>query len=275
MLALAVLLSPALASPVFAETAKPGAAAKAEKKSSKKPPAKKAQEKPAKKEAGKKDAGKKTAAGKKAGGKEVAAKDPTPGPLADFKGVQASDDVVHVANYVSYTRTNFKRYFVLIDKKAARMYVFDPAGKLKGHSPVLLGKAVGDHIVPGIGNKPFKDIKEEEMTTPAGRFFARPGKNNHGESIIWIDYDAAVSMHRMRTVSADQRRAERMATEGAEDNRISYGCVNVPAKFYDTVLSPAARKPGAIIYVLPETKSPQQFWGTYDVAAKAKAMAKG
>jgi hypothetical protein len=126
---------------------------------------------------------------------------------------------------------------------------------------------VGDHTVPGVGNKPFSQIKEDEKTTPAGRFLARPGKNNRGVDIIWIDYNAAVSIHRMRSAKAEENRGDRMATADATDNRISYGCVNVPPGFYNTVLKPAVVRTGAYVYVLPETRTPQQQFGSFDVPA--------
>jgi hypothetical protein len=188
-----------------------------------------------------------------------------PGPPADFGEEAAPPDVVHVANWVSYTRDNKKKAFVLIDKKEAQLYVFDPRGKLRSRTPVLLGKAVGDDAAPGIGNKPMSKMTEDEKTTPAGRFLAAPGKNTKGEDIIWIDYDTAVSMHRLRKVSAEQKRAERMSTDDPSDNRISYGCVNVPAKFYDGVLKPTVVKQGAFVYVLPETRTPQKQFGSFDI----------
>jgi len=226
--------------------------------------------------AAKKSVAEKSAAKSKAKAKQTvkqakAAKPEPPGPLADFGKETASDDVVHVANWVSYTRNNRKKSFVLIDKKNAQLYVFDPRGKLKSRTPVLLGKAIGDHSVPGIGSKPFSKIKEDEKTTPAGRFLAEHGRNTRGEDIIWIDYNASVSMHRLRKVSAKEQRAQRMATEDASDNRISYGCVNVPAKFYDGVLKPSVSRHGAYVYVLPETKTPQQQFGSFDVPP-AKAL---
>jgi lipoprotein-anchoring transpeptidase ErfK/SrfK len=202
------------------------------------------------------------------------AKAEPPGPLADFGSETPSADVAHVANWVSYTRNNKKRPFVLIDKKEAQLYVFDPRGKLKSRTPVLLGKAVGDHTVPGIGTKPFSKIKEDEKTTPAGRFLAEHGRNTRGEDIIWIDYNAAVSMHRLRKVKAEEQRAQRMATDDPSDNRISYGCVNVPAKFYDGVLKPSVGRYGAYVYVLPETKTPQQQFGSFDVPAGKGEAAK-
>ena len=213
-----------------------------------------------------------TAEGKKAAKKTTTAKKKDkaeaqkPGPLADFGEANPPPDVLHVANWVSHTRNHKKKAFVLIDKKKAQLYVFDPKGKLKSHTPILLGKAVGDHTVPGVGNKPMKQIKEDEKTTPAGRFLAQPGRNTKGEDIIWIDYNASVSMHRLRKVSAAEQRAQRMETEDASDNRISYGCVNVPPQFYNSVLKPTVTKHGAYVYVLPETRTPQQQFGSFDVA---------
>ena len=225
--------------------------------------------KPKAKPKGEAKAGSKSATGKKSGKKASTAKkeaeDKTPGKLAEFGKVEAPGDVVHVANWVSYTRNNKKKAFVLIDKKQARMYVFDPRGKLKSDTPILLGKAVGDDAVPGIGSKPMSQMKEEEKTTPAGRFLALPGRNTSGEDIIWIDYNNAISMHRLRKVSAEQKRAQRMETPDISDNRISYGCVNVPHRFYNSVLKPTVVKQGAFVYVLPETRSPQQQFGSYDV----------
>lgn len=206
---------------------------------------------------------------KKAAGKHLAGKntrDPgKPGPLADFRGTRAAPEVVQVANWASYTRNNRWMPFIVIDKKNAQVYLFDENGKLKDHAPALLGEAVGDDNPPGIGNKPLSKIGKHEKITPAGRYLASRGKDNHGDDVIWIDYDAAVSMHRMHQVSADERRAERLSSPESSDNRISYGCVNLPPKFFDSVLRPTVTKYGAIIYVLPETRTPQQQFGAYDV----------
>lgn len=194
------------------------------------------------------------------------AKPQQPGPLADFGQVNASADVKHVANWVSYTHNAQKKAFVIVDKKAAQVYVFDPKGKLVSGSaaPVLIGLAPGDAIHP-VGNTPISKLKESEKNTPAGRFLAQPGSNTHGANIIWIDYKNSLSMHSMHSVSASERRAERMATPDPSDNRISNGCINVPPKFYSSVVWPTVRKYGAYVYVLPETRTPQQQFGSYEV----------
>lgn len=144
--------------------------------------------------------------------------------------------------------------YAIIDKRGARLYVFDGRGALKGNSPVLLGLAQGDDSVPGIGDRPIQSIRPEERTTPAGRFITEPGVNTGGEDIVWIDYDAAVSMHRVRTANKKDRRLERLASATVADNRISYGCVNMPAAFYDSVVKPLFGSSSGVVYVLPETR---------------------
>lgn len=197
----------------------------------------------------------------------------THGPLADLRNVRASKEVVQVANWVSYTYDSGRRPFVIIDKKAARMYVFDGWGRLWNNSPVLIGKAVGDDSAPGVGSKRLAQLKPGEKTTPAGRFVARPGKDNYGKDVVWIDYDAALSMHAIASVSASEHRAERMATPDPGDNRISNGCINLPPRFFSGVVWPTVRKRGAIVYVLPETRSAFQQFGAYDVTGERRSPA--
>lgn len=190
---------------------------------------------------------------------------PAPARLADFGDEQPSADARQVANWAFFTGDNGGKAVVVLDKKAAKVYTFEPGGRLVAATAALLGSAIGDDSAPGIGDKPLAEIKPHERTTPAGRFVARPGMNTNGEDIIWIDYDAAVSMHRIRPVLASERRFERLASSTHEDNRISNGCVNLPVDFYEGVLSPTVKKTGAIIYVLPETRTPQEVFGSFDV----------
>ena len=144
--------------------------------------------------------------------------------------------------------------FAVIDKVAATVSMYDATGKLMASSPVLLGQAKGDVSVPGIGERPMAAIEQHERTTPAGRFKSEPGENLTGEKIVWIDYEAAVSMHRLRPSNKLEKRPERMATKTPLDNRITYGCVNVPAEFYDRWVLPLLGKTSGVVYVLPETQ---------------------
>lgn len=201
---------------------------------------------------------------------------------ANFLGEAASDEAKFVANWVADSRDNQKLSFVIIDKKHARVYVFDASAMLIGATPVLLGAAAGDDSVTGIGQRPLNEVLPHERTTPAGRFMGEPGTNTKGEDVIWVDYDAAVSMHRVRITDPKERRLERLASLTTDDNRISFGCVNIPVAFYENVLSPEFKARYGVVYVLPEVKSVLDVFTTaYDPAkkretteAKLKATAK-
>jgi hypothetical protein len=182
---------------------------------------------------------------------------------ADFANEQASRDARQLADWIVDSGDNKDKHFAIIDKKNARLFVFDAGGAIQGAANVLLGAARGDHTIPGIGDKKLSAVRLQERTTPAGRFVAAVGKNFRGEDVVWVDYDAAVSMHR---VIRTQDRLKRIATATAKDKRVSYGCINVPAAFYDSVVSPAFAATEGIVYVLPEIRPVREvFAGSYDV----------
>ena len=119
----------------------------------------------------------------------------------------------------------------------------------------LAGPRVLEHMVD-------TQIAPHERTTPAGRFVSEPGHNLKGEDIVWIDYDDAVSLHRVRpSNNPAERRAQRLASRTAADNRISFGCVNLPPSFYDRFIVPGLGKQAGVIYVLPETQPVAEFFG--------------
>lgn len=196
-----------------------------------------------------------------------------PGRLPEFGADVPSADVRHVANWTFFTGDHQGKSVVILDKKAAKVYTFDPRGQLVASTAALLGSAIGDDSAPGIGDKPLSAIRPEEKTTPAGRFVAEPGRNTNGEDIVWVDYDAAVSMHRVRPTVAAERRLQRLASATEADNRISFGCINLPVRFYEDVLSPTVKKTGAIVYVLPETRDVRQQFASWDVTDPAQVEA--
>ena len=201
----------------------------------------------------------------------VAAQAPTR--LADFAGASPTPDARLVANWVVATHDNANHAFIMVDKKDARVYVFTPEGRLQDSAPALLGEAHGDKLVPGSESKTPAEMRPEEKTTPAGRFVAEHGVNADDEDVIWVDYEAAISMHRVRPNVPEERRVERLASPTAEDNRISYGCINLPAAFYERVALPVVEQHGAVVYVLPEAGTPQQVFGAYDVTDPVQVAA--
>lgn len=176
----------------------------------------------------------------------------------------ASSDVRQLAHWIVASADNKKQPFVIVDKKMAKVFVFRPDGQLRGSAPVLLGLSLGDDTVPGIGERKLSSMGPEERTTPAGRFVAALGTNLQGKDILWVDYEAAISMHRVVTSNAAERRAQRLASPSPLDNRISYGCINVPVKFYEHVLSPSFKQSSGIVYILPDRKPMAEAFAGFD-----------
>lgn len=194
--------------------------------------------------------------------------DVAPFKQADFERELKSPDAQHVADWVVNSRDNQGLPFVIVDKTDAKVFVFHADGRIRGAAPALLGLARGDESIPGIGNRKLSDIRPEERTTPAGRFLASMGINFHGKDILWVDYEGAVSLHRVVTNNPKERRLERLTTPTPLDNRISYGCINVPVDFFNSVICPAFAGTNGIVYVLPEIRSKCEIFGCTDIQGR-------
>jgi hypothetical protein len=166
-----------------------------------------------------------------------------------------STDVQRVVNWIAASKDNAAQFFVVVDKRNAVAHVFSADARWGSSSPILLGSAIGDDSVPGIGTRPIALVKAEERTTPAGRFVAELGLNTHGETVVWVDYDAAVSMHSVRLNNASEQRLRRLASPHASDRRISYGCINFPEAFFKAQILPRFAAGNGLVYVLPDLKS--------------------
>jgi hypothetical protein len=200
---------------------------------------------------------------------------PADAQYANFGTERPSADALHVANWAVHSADNKAAPFVIVDKRDTRVFVFDGQGKLLGAAPALLGLAQGDLAVPGIGTRKLSTIRPEERTTPAGRFAASLERSLKGDEILWVDYESAVALHRVITNVPKERRLERLASQTPSDRRITYGCINVPVKFFEQVVIPAFKGAAGVVYVLPETRPTAEVFSSYDIdengAAKAAA----
>lgn len=174
---------------------------------------------------------------------------------ADFGAVEPTTDARRMADWVVARRDNGKMPFMVLDKRDARLYVFEPDGRLIDQTPVLLGSAHGDETYPGIGDVPIAQVKPFQRTTAAGRFVTRPGLDADHTDVVWLDYDAALAMHRVINKVKSERRLQRIASANPKVRRISWGCINIPIAFFDSYVSPVFGKRSGVTYVIPERKS--------------------
>jgi hypothetical protein len=166
----------------------------------------------------------------------------------------SSQAVAQVTNWVTASGDNNGLPYMVIDKVAAEVFVFDAQGKFLAATPALLGITPGDDSSPGVGDRELSAISPQDRTTPAGRFVAKFGRASGHRKVLWVDYATAISLHPVVTGNRKERRLQRLKSPSAEDNRITYGCINVPASFYAKVVRPLFKETTGVVYILPETK---------------------
>ena len=165
-------------------------------------------------------------------------------------------------DWVLKERDHQGRPFAIVDKKAARIYVFDAQGRVQGASSVLIGQAPGDDSAPDVGEHTQQGaVPFDERTTPAGRFASEPGINRAGEHIVWVDYDAAFAIHRLRPGRSKADRERRLVSADPARHRASYGCVVVPVRFYKQVVQRWLGSQHAVVYVMPENGDMRELFG--------------
>lgn len=189
---------------------------------------------------------------------------------ANFLVEAPSADARYAADWVVRNADHLGRPFAIVDKKAARLYVFAADGRLSGASSVLIGLAPGDDSIADIARRTPASLTPTERTTPAGRYASEPGHNQKGEDIVWFDYDASLAIHRLRPSPPSERRRERLESALPEVKRISFGCVVVPVAFYDDVVSPSLGRQRGVVYVLPETRPVREMFGSTQVSLGAR-----
>jgi hypothetical protein len=194
---------------------------------------------------------------------------------ADGNGLpDITDGMLQLALRVQESADAGRRPFAIVDKHAALLGVWAAGGRLCGVSRALLGSTPGDHSVPGVGERTQEGrLTAFDRTTPAGRFESTPGRNRDGEAIVWLDYEAALAIHRLRPGAGHAERARRLATAGGADKRVSAGCVVVPGAFYDGVVAPVLGRQRGVVYVMPERAPRHEAWMALWRAVSARQFA--
>jgi hypothetical protein len=188
--------------------------------------------------------------------------------------VEPPQAVIRMADWVRRSGDNQNLPFAIVDKGAAMVFVYDAYGEVLGATPALVGLTPGDDSTPGIGDRELSDIPPEERTTPAGRFVGGYGPaEGKREDVLWVDFSTAISLHAVVSTNPEERRVERLTSETVDDNRISYGCINVPKTFYSEVVRPTFSDTRGVFYILPDTKMLAEVFP--DFAAEAMFASRG
>ena len=154
-----------------------------------------------------------------------------------------------VQNIISQNDNQGKQ-FIVADKQAGTLTVYSASGQELTSTPALFGKNTGDSITA-------------KNTTPSGRYGMNringanidgKGYGNSAQALtvngqLQTNNAGNLAIHRVLPIEKRQGRLDSATTT---DNRISHGCINVPASFYDAYMDNAG---DAVVYVLPETNA--------------------
>ena len=92
---------------------------------------------------------------------------------------------------------------------------------------------------------------------------AHLGHESGKPNFLWVDYKNNIALHRVVKGKPADHRLERLATPTPLDNRISFGCINVPVDFFEQTVLPAFKSTKGIVYILPEIKATRDFFSNY------------
>lgn len=168
----------------------------------------------------------------------------TSGVVTQVQQVQGlSNTASAVRAWVQETKDNRGQKYIIADKVSGEMHIMDSRGNVLATMPALYGTQKGDAAAPG--------------QTPAGIFTLQQRYDvassfggdvqqfaEHSDGSIW-------AIHRVLTSNPKQMRQARLNSPTAEDNRISLGCINVPADMYNKYLKNGFK---GKLYVIPEQR---------------------
>ena len=192
-------------------------------------------------------------------------------PKADFKGVEASRDVRLVADW--QMRQKHNKSFIIGDKTGGLIYAFDSKGVLLAKAPSLYGAAGKDKLTQGSINRTEAQKTKEDKITPAGVFAGKAEPNWYGKTGIAFDSTRdrvgpnateymTIGIHIVYLGTPSENRQGRLDSASPLDNRISYGCINVPPSFINVI--DAHFSADSVVIVLPELQSAESFFPMMD-----------
>jgi hypothetical protein len=160
--------------------------------------------------------------------------------VQQVQGLSRSASAVN--SWVQQSKDNAGRPYIIADKQSGEIHIVGADGQVKATAPALYGRKLGDGM--SIGETPAGIFTIHQEAAPASyggdlqQFATAPDGDVY-------------AIHRVLT-NNKQDRPGRLASPTAEDNRISLGCINIPADLYNKYLS---GKFDGKLYVLPDQRS--------------------
>ena len=145
------------------------------------------------------------------------------------------------------------KWFMVADKPNGMMHIFKEDGSHALSDPTLYGKDKGDVM------EAVSSLEGGAKITPAGKFTLKSMKSEYaGKQMLVLveskDSTGYIAIHAADVSTPSENRLGRLDTPTAEDNRVSYGCINTKHDtFVNKIVPNIDSLDGGLIFVLPET----------------------
>lgn len=155
-----------------------------------------------------------------------------------------------------YSVANIDSSFVIVDKPRAEMYVINKDKKLIGKFPILLGKTKGEQ--PNISDT-NTETPGANTTTPAGIYkigrdsISTDGIKTYKGKIFSIYNSNNLAIH-ITYPPEKEKRDKALNTLDIEDNRISWGCINIDEENFDKYLKNNISE-NATLFITPDNEN--------------------
>jgi hypothetical protein len=183
------------------------------------------------------------------------------GTVQTVQQVQGLSPAANTVNaWIQSSKDNKGKAYLIADKQSGEIHIVSPNGTIEATAPALYGRTIGDSKV--FGETPAGIFTVQQTSAPA----------SYGGDIQQFATAADGSIYAVHRVLTNnkQNRIERLATPTAADNRISLGCINIPADLYNKYLS---GKFEGKLYVLPDQRSlGEVFQGIQEQKAQQELM---
>lgn len=146
--------------------------------------------------------------------------------------------------------------YVLIDKPNATGYIIGADHRVQATFPVLLGRERGDQ--PNTVNVKIDSPSARGATTPAGMFrlsrerLTEKDFEEYNDNIFRLEGPGTGGNSIHETWRGElTSREHALATPTPEDNRVSWGCVNISKGVFETHVKQLPS--GTVVWITPET----------------------
>lgn len=148
-----------------------------------------------------------------------------------------------VNSWVQESRDNAGKPYIIADKQSGEIHVVDGKGRVVATAPALYGRKTGDGMTLGETPAGIFSVHQEAAPASYGGDLQQFATAPNGD---------VYAIHRVLTNNPKQNRLGRLASPAAEDNRVSLGCINIPADIYNKYLGKSF---DGKLYVLPDQRS--------------------